>query len=124
MRVFRSTNLMINIFLPWTTRRDERKLSPHSHENFEQMSLGLKGSFLHHLRYPWAPDKTRWRDDEHEHYDSPSVLVIPARVIHTTQDLGEGMTWLVDIFGPPRMDFSSKTGFVLNAAEYPMPQAH
>ena len=124
MRVFRSTNLMINIFMPWTMRRDERKLSPHSHENFEQMSLGLKGSFLHHLRYPWAPDKTRWRDDEHEHYDSPSVLVIPARVIHTTQDLGEGMTWLVDIFGPPRMDFSSKPGFVLNAAEYPMPRAH
>jgi hypothetical protein len=117
MRVFRSTNLMINIFMPWTTRRDERKLSPHSHENFEQMSLGLKGSFLHHLRYPWVPDKTRWLDDEHEQYDSPSVLVIPARVIHTTQDLGEGMTWLVDIFGPPRMDFSSKPGFVLNAAE-------
>ena len=78
---------MINIFMPWSTRRDERKLSPHSHENFEQMSLGLKGSFVHHLRYPWASDKTRWRDDEHEYYDSPSVLVIPARVIHTTQDI-------------------------------------
>jgi hypothetical protein len=123
MRVFRSTNLMINIFMPWNTRRDERKLSPHSHENFEQMSLGLKGSFVHHLRYPWTPDKTRWRDDEHEHYDSPSILVIPARVIHTTQDVGQGSTWLVDIFAPPRMDFSSKPGFVLNAAEYPLPGA-
>jgi hypothetical protein len=124
MRVFRSTNLMINIFIPWNIRRDERKLSPHSHENFEQMSLGLKGSFVHHLRYPWAPDKRRWRDDEHEHYESPSVLVIPARVIHTTQDVGEGSTWLVDIFAPPRMDFSSKPGFVLNAAEYPVPGTH
>jgi hypothetical protein len=124
MRVFRSTNLMVNIFMPWNTRRDERKLSPHSHENFEQMSLGLKGSFVHHLRYPWTPDKTRWRDDEHEHYDSPSILVIPARVIHTTQDVGQGSTWLVDIFAPPRMDFSSKPGFVLNAAEYPLPGAH
>jgi len=123
MRVFRSTNLMINIFMPWTRRRDERKLSPHSHEDFEQMSLGLKGSFVHHLRYPWTADKTRWRDDEHERYDSPSVLVIPARVIHTTQDVGEGLTWLIDIFGPPRVDFSSKPGFVLNAAEYPMPQS-
>jgi hypothetical protein len=123
MRVFRSTNLMINIFMPWNTRRDERKLSPHSHEDFEQMSLGLKGSFVHHLRYPWTPDKTRWRDDEHELYDSPSILVIPARVIHTTQDVGQGSTWLVDIFAPPRMDFSSKPGFVLNAAEYPLPGA-
>jgi hypothetical protein len=122
MRIFRSTNLMINIFVPWTSRRDERKLSPHSHENFEQMSLALEGSFVHHLRYPWSPDKTRWRDDEHEHYDSPSVLVIPARVIHTTQDVGQGVTWLIDIFAPPRMDFSSKPGFVLNAAEYPMPK--
>jgi hypothetical protein len=122
MRLFRSTNLMINIFMPWTTRRDERKLSPHSHEDFEQMSLSLKGSFVHHLRYPWSPDKTRWRGDEHERYDdSPSVLVIPARVIHTSQDVGEGTTWLIDIFGPPRMDFSSKPGFVLNAADYPMP---
>ena len=120
MRVFRSTNLMINIFIPWTTRRDERKLSPHSHEDFEQMSLALKGKFVHHLRYPWSPDKTRWREDEHEHYDSPSVLVIPARVIHTTQDVGEGVTWLIDIFAPPRLDFSSKPGFVLNAAEYPV----
>jgi hypothetical protein len=122
MRVFRSTNLMINIFLPWTKRRDEHKLSPHSHDDFEQMSLCLKGSFVHHLRYPWSPDKTRWRDDEHEHYDSPAVLVIPARVVHTTQDVGDGTTWLVDVFAPPRMDFLAKPGFVLNAAEYPMPK--
>jgi hypothetical protein len=124
MRVFRSTNLMINIFMPWTTRRDERKLSPHSHEDFEQMSLALQGSFVHHLRYPWTPDKTRWRGDEHERYESPSVLVIPARVIHTSQDIGEGTTWLVDIFAPPRMDFASKPGFVLNQAEYPMPRGN
>jgi hypothetical protein len=52
---------------------------------------------------------------------SPSILVIPARVIHTTQDVGQGSTWLVDIFAPPRMDFSSKPGFVVNAAEYPLP---
>jgi len=121
MRVFRSTNLMINIFVPWTARRDESKLSPHSHENFEQMSLGLKGSFVHHLRYPWTPDKAKWRDDEHEHYESPSVLVIPARVIHTSQNVGDGSAWLIDIFAPPRMDFSSKPGFVLNAEDYPTP---
>jgi len=125
MRVFRSTNLMINVFEPWTKRRDEKKLSPHSHEDFEQMSISLKGAFVHHLRYPWSPDKTHWREDEHAGYeDSPSVLVIPARVIHTSQDVGQGTTWLIDVFGPPRMDFSSKPGFVLNASEYPIPSIH
>ena len=124
MRLFRSTNLMINLFEPWTKRRDPAKLSPHWHDDFEQMSLGLEGAFRHHLRYPWGPDMTKWVEDEHATYDaSPSILVIPAGVIHTTQDLGEGVTWLVDICGPPRMDFSSKPGFVLNAHDYPMPQA-
>ncbi len=122
MRVFRSTNLMINIFEPWLKRRDEAKLSPHSHDDFEQISLGLKGGFAHHLRYPWTSNKESWRPDEHEVYvASPSVLVIPARVIHTSHDLGEGTTWLIDIFGPPRRDFSEKPGFVLNAMDYPMP---
>jgi hypothetical protein len=122
MRVFRSTNLMINIFMPWMSRRDEKKLSPHSHEDFEQISISMKGAFVHHLRYPWSPDKTGWHEDEHERYDnSPSVLVIPARVIHTSQDVGEGTTWLVDVFGPPRMDLSAKPGFVLNASDYPQP---
>ena len=125
MRVFRSTNLMINIFEPWSKRRDEAKLSPHSHDDFEQISLGLKGGFAHHLRYPWTPDKGSWRPDEHEVYAaSPSVLVIPARVVHTSHDIGEGMTWLIDIFGPPRIDFSSKPGFVLNENDYPMPEPH
>ena len=123
MRLFRSTNLMINIFEPWTKRRDPAKLSPHWHDDFEQMSLGLKGAFRHHLRYPWGPDLTKWVADEHVTYDaSPSILVIPAGAIHTTQDLGDGVTWLVDIFGPPRMDFSSKPGFVLNEQDYPMPR--
>jgi hypothetical protein len=112
---------MINIFEPWTKRRDETKLSPHSHEDFEQASLAFEGSFVHHLRYPWGPNKATWNEDEHEHYNSPSVLVIPPRVIHTTQDVGDGTTCLIDIFGPPRFDFSSKPGFVLNAADYPMP---
>lgn len=121
MRVFRSTTLMINVFERWTARRDPARLSPHSHADFEQVSLALQGSFVHHLRYPWTPDMTAWREDEHEAYRSPSVLVIPARVIHTTQDTGEGTTWLIDVFGPPRLDFSSRPGFVLNADEYPMP---
>ena len=122
MRVFRSTNLMINIFEKWPRRRDETKLSPHSHDDFEQISLALEGSFVHHLRYPWGPDKTQWRADEHVRHASPSALVIPARVLHTSQDVGEGATWLVDIFASPRLDFSERSGFVLNAHDYPMPE--
>lgn len=122
MRVFQSSNLMINVFERWPAPRDERKLSPHSHDDFEQISLGLEGAFTHHLRYPWTPDKAAWREDEHAHYAaSPSVLVIPARVVHTSQNVGAGTAWLIDIFGPPRVDFAQKPGFVVNGADYPLP---
>lgn len=122
-RLFRSTNLMINVFERKTDRRDPRKMTPHSHSDFEQISLTLEGSFIHHLRTTWTPDSTTWRDDEHLHVDSPSTVVIPANLIHTTRDVGEGVAWLIDIFGPPRMDFSLQPGVVRNAAEYPMPAA-
>ncbi|MES1976987.1 MAG: hypothetical protein V4451_03060 [Pseudomonadota bacterium] len=120
-RLFRSSNLMINVFERKTDRRDPRKMSPHSHPDFEQISLTLEGSFIHHLRTPWTADSTTWREDEHVHVDSPSTLVIPANLIHTTRDIGEGVAWLIDIFGPPRMDFSLQPGVVRNADEYPMP---
>ena len=122
MRVFQSSNLMINIFERWPKPRDESKLSPHSHDDFEQASLGLFGAFTHHLRYPWTPDKSAWREDEHAHYStSPSVLIIPARVLHTSQNVGAAPAWLIDVFAPPRIDFASQPGFVVNGAEYPLP---
>ncbi len=120
-RIFRSTNLMINIFERKTDRRDPRKLTPHSHADFEQISLALEGTFIHHLRTPWAADSSAWRDDEHLEVGSPSVLVIPINLVHTTQDIGDGVVWLIDIFGPPRRDFSNQPGVVRNATEYPMP---
>ncbi len=121
-RLFRSRNLMINVFERKTDRRDPRKLTPHSHPDFEQISLTLDGTFIHHLRTPWGADSSLWRDDEHVQVHSPSTLVIPANLIHTTQDVGDGVVWLIDIFGPPRMDFSLQAGVVRNADEYPMPE--
>lgn len=121
MRIFRSTNLMINIMTSRDVARDVRKLSPHSHADFEQGSLAISGDWVHHMRYPWTPDMTTWKEDEHIEMGSPSLLVIPPKVIHTSRNVNDGGSSLVDIFAPPRMDFSSKPGMVCNAADYPMP---
>jgi mannose-6-phosphate isomerase-like protein (cupin superfamily) len=122
MRLFRSTNLMVNVFLPGKAPRDVRKMTPHSHADFEQGSLALRGSYVHHLRYPWTPDLPAWREDEHGQIGSPSLIVIPPKVIHTSQSVGAPPMQLVDIFSPPRDDFSLKPGLVCNAADYPLPE--
>jgi hypothetical protein len=119
-RIFRSTNLMVNIFERQTVRRDIRALSPHAHGDFEQASLTLEGDFVHHLRVPWGPDLNEWREDAHLQVRSPSLLVIPPGLVHTTRDVGEGITWLVDIFAPPRADFVAHPGWVRNAGDYPI----
>lgn len=121
MRIFRSTNLMLNVMTPRMVARDVHKLSPHSHADFEQGSLALRGRWVHHMRYPWVPDMTAWRDDEHAEVGSPSLTVIPPKVVHTSRNLNDGGAWLVDIFAPPRMDFSSKPGKVANEEDYPLP---
>lgn len=122
MRLFRSRNLMINIFLRGKAPRDVGKMTPHSHADFEQGSLALCGSYVHHLRYPWTPDLRAWREDEHGLIGAPSLIVIPPKVIHTSQSVGEPPMQLVDIFSPPRDDFSLKPGLVCNAVEYPLPE--
>jgi mannose-6-phosphate isomerase-like protein (cupin superfamily) len=121
MRLFRCTNLMINVLTKRTAPRDVKKLSPHSHDDFEQASLLLEGEYIHHLRYPWVSDLSQWRPDEHMEIGSPSVIVIPPKVVHTSRNIGEKRSWLIDIFAPPRLDFSRKPGLVLNADDYPMP---
>lgn len=123
MRIFRSTNLMINIMTSRSSPRDIRKLSPHSHTDFEQGSLALAGDWVHHMRYPWSADMTTWKNDEHIEMGSPSLLVIPPKVIHTSRNVNDGGSALVDVFAPPRMDFSAKPGMVCNADDYPMPKA-
>ncbi|MEI9927481.1 MAG: hypothetical protein WDN44_06980 [Sphingomonas sp.] len=122
MRIFRSTNLMLNVMTPRNVPRDTARLTPHSHLDFEQGSLAIGGTYIHHLRYPWTPDMASWRADEAVEMDSPSVLVIPPTVIHTSRNIGDRPGRLIDVFAPPRLDFSRREGLVANADDYPMPQ--
>ncbi|WP_121062418.1 hypothetical protein [Chachezhania antarctica] len=120
-RIFRSTTFMVNYIYPRSGPRDRSQMSPHKHETFQQGSLCLDGEYLHHMRWPWGTDANVWREDEHARCGAPSLTVIPAGALHTSEATGRGTNMLVDIFCPPRADFSRQPGWVLNADDYPAP---
>lgn len=116
-RIFRTDSLMVNWFEPQIGPRDTDKLSPHSHDDFEQASVTLAGEYVHHVRRPWTARLSDWRPDEHVHVYSPSVTIIPPGNIHTTRAIGDGIHQLIDVFAPPRTDFVDR-GWVLNQSDY------
>jgi hypothetical protein len=116
LKMFQSATMSIN-WVDYQGQRNRAALSPHSHADFEQASLAAAGEFVHHLRAPWGKNADEWHEDKHLRAGSPSVLVIPPDLIHTTEGVGGGHHLLIDVFAPPRRDFISK-GWMLNAREY------
>jgi mannose-6-phosphate isomerase-like protein (cupin superfamily) len=119
LKMFQSSTMSIN-WAEYEGPRDRRALSPHSHSSFEQGSLALEGEFVHHLRWPWSKDATQWREDAHVKLGSPSLMVVPPDVVHTTEGVGDGHHLLIDVFSPPRRDFIEKN-WVANSGNYSTP---
>jgi hypothetical protein len=119
LKMFQSATLSIN-WVEYAGPRDRTALSPHSHADFEQISLAAAGDFVHHFRVNWSRNANLWRDDRHERVPSPSVAVIPVNLVHTTEGIGAERHLLIDVFAPPRRDFIAK-GWVANAHDYEPP---
>ncbi|MFD6100116.1 hypothetical protein ACFVWN_26890 [Nocardiopsis flavescens] len=120
-RIFRGRHAMVNLLYPRSGPRDPRTLSPHTHDDFEQLSFVDAGRYVHHIRREWGNDRTAWRPDQHREIGGPSLTVIPPPLVHTSEAVGDGENRMIDIFAGPREDFSRRPGWVLNADDYPAP---
>jgi hypothetical protein len=120
LKFFQTSTMSIN-WVEYHGPRARTKLSPHSHEDFEQGSLAISGAFIHHLRTPWGPNADDWREDQHLAAPPDSLLVTPPEIIHTTEGTDHGHSTLIDVFAPPRRDFIAK-GWMHNAADYVDPE--
>ena len=102
--------------------RDPEKLSPHDHDDFEQASIIIAGTMIHHLRRPWGRNSREWLPDDHFVVVSPAIAVSKPPDIHTTQAVTNGVpVGLIDFYSPVRWDFVTVDGMVTNQAEYPKP---
>lgn len=119
LKMLQSATLSIN-WVEYDGPRNRQALSPHSHTSFEQGSLALAGDFEHHLRVEWGPDADAWQDDRHVKLGSPSLMVVPVQIIHTSEGVGPGRHLLIDVFSPPRADFIAN-GWVANSGDYAAP---
>ena len=119
LKMLQSATLSIN-WVESDGPRNRNALSPHSHTSFEQGSLALAGDFEHHLRVEWGPDADAWQDDRHVKLGSPSLMVVPVQIIHTSEGVGPGRHLLIDVFSPPRADFIAN-GWVANSGDYAAP---
>lgn len=121
LKMLQSETLSIN-WVEYDGPRDRGTLSPHSHADLEQGSLAVSGRFVHHLRHAWGRNADAWREDQHLEVGSPSLMVVPVYLIHTSEGVHAGHHLLIDVFSPPRRDFIAK-GWVHNAADYSDPLA-
>jgi len=119
LKMLQTATLSIN-WVEYDGPRDRSALSPHAHKSFEQGSLALAGDFVHHLRVEWGEDANAWREDQHARLGSPSLMVVPVQMIHTSEGVGAGPHLLIDVFSPPRADFIAK-GWVANSGDYAAP---
>jgi hypothetical protein len=55
-RIFRTRSFMVNFLPPKSGPRDPSAMSPHLHEDFEQASLVVAGTYIHHIQTPWGTD--------------------------------------------------------------------